>query len=194
MGSGVGHPDGVRARRRAETRAATVDVALGLFAERGYDAVTVGDICAAAGIAPRTFFRYFAAKEDLLAEPAREMAERICRYVAVAAPRRDPRAGLAGALPQQGRDVVAERRRVTGFLRGAAGASEVRASPLVRLSDQERRLAVQLVGRRGTASLPDWRTRLLVARSVAAFRVWLDDLVAGREPDPLAHLDEVLAG
>jgi hypothetical protein len=50
-----------------------------------------------------------------------------------------------------------------------------------------------LIQRRPPPSTPDWRTRLLVARAVAAQRIWLDDLVAGTDPDPLAHLDEVLA-
>ncbi len=46
------------------------------------DGLTVADICAAAGIGRRTFFRYFATKDDVLSEPAREMAAR----VAAAAP------------------------------------------------------------------------------------------------------------
>jgi AcrR family transcriptional regulator len=58
--------EGLRERKRAHSRATTVDVAMGLFAERGYDTVTVADICAAAEIAPRTFFRYFPTKEDVV--------------------------------------------------------------------------------------------------------------------------------
>ncbi len=37
-----------------------------LFAERGYDATSIDDIAAAAGIARRTFFGYFPAKADVV--------------------------------------------------------------------------------------------------------------------------------
>jgi AcrR family transcriptional regulator len=185
--------DGLRERKRAASRAQTVDTALTLFAERGFDSVTVADICAAADIAPRTFFRYFPTKDDVLAEPSRDMAARIAEFIAAAPAGLDEAEVLRRALRQLGEYVLTQRARLAVFRQVVRATAADRTSPLLRLSDGERRLAEQLIRRRATPSAPDWRTRLLVARSVAAYRIWLDDLIADVPGDPLAHLDEVLA-
>jgi len=153
----------------------------------------VADICQAADIAPRTFFRYFLSKDDVLAEPARDMAARVAGFLAAAPPEHDDAEVLRGALHSLGEYVLTQRPRLETFLRVAAAMSAEHSSPLGRLADGERQLAEQLVRRRPVPSAPDWRTRLLVARGVAAYRIWLDDLVGGAEPDPLAHLDEMLS-
>ena len=195
--------EGLRERKRAHSRATTVEVALELFAERGLEAVTVADICAAAQIAPRTFFRYFSTKEDVLAEPAREMAVRVEAALAAAPAELGDAEALTAALRELGGYVLDHRAQLALFFRVAATSSAVRANPFLHLSGQERRLTEQLVRRRPVTGPADWRTRLAVARAVAAFRIWLDDLAtsdpatsdpATRDlPDPLGHLDEVLA-
>src|ERR1700753_1725740 len=59
--SGAGHPG----RRRVTSRAELEQTAFALFAARGFDATTVDEIAAAAGIGRRTFFRYFPSKNDV---------------------------------------------------------------------------------------------------------------------------------
>ncbi|TJZ76018.1 TetR family transcriptional regulator [Rhodococcus oryzae] len=56
----------LRDRRRAETQRAIQAHAIPLFAERGYDAVTLSEIAAASGISPMTLYRHFPTKEDLV--------------------------------------------------------------------------------------------------------------------------------
>lgn len=42
------------------------DAAVGLFRNRGYETVSVGDICAAAGVARSSFYRAFSCKNDII--------------------------------------------------------------------------------------------------------------------------------
>lgn len=57
-----------RQARSRRTEQALLDAALALFVERGVDAVPVGDIAAAAGVAPATIYRRFGDKEGLVRE------------------------------------------------------------------------------------------------------------------------------
>src|ERR1700730_7123307 len=57
---------GVRERTRVAIRRELAEAAVRLFTERGFAETTAREIATAVGISERTFFRYFASKEDVV--------------------------------------------------------------------------------------------------------------------------------
>src|SRR5215813_3567608 len=57
---------GLRERKKSKVRNQLKQHALRLFLEQGYEATTIEQIAQQAEVSPRTFFRYFASKEDLI--------------------------------------------------------------------------------------------------------------------------------
>jgi AcrR family transcriptional regulator len=73
---------GLRERKKAETRDALASAALRLADELGPDRVTVEEIATAAGVSPRTFFNYFASKEDAIVGSGESSAARVVQELA----------------------------------------------------------------------------------------------------------------
>ncbi|MFB8176322.1 TetR family transcriptional regulator [Streptomyces sp. NPDC055966] len=101
---------GLRERKKQRMYQDVSDTAVRLFLERGFDAVSVAEVAAAAGISKPTLFRYFPAKEDLVLHRIADHETEAARVVAGAADpvdalrrhflagleRRDPVTGLNG--------------------------------------------------------------------------------------------------
>lgn len=66
QGAGVATVETLHDRKLRLMRAQLAELALTSLLERGFDAVTIDELAAAAGISRRSFFRYFATKEEVV--------------------------------------------------------------------------------------------------------------------------------
>jgi AcrR family transcriptional regulator len=73
---------GLRERKKLRTRSTLVDVATELCVRQGYDNTTVDQIAAAADVSPRTFSRYFATKDAVIAAIIEDVTEFVAKELA----------------------------------------------------------------------------------------------------------------
>jgi AcrR family transcriptional regulator len=85
-------------RWKADAEGRFVAAALVLFTEKGFDRTTVADIASAAGLTPRTFFRYFADKRDVLFAGQRAFEDFVGDSIAAATDVADPMQVVKEAL------------------------------------------------------------------------------------------------
>src|ERR1700740_1199949 len=72
---------GLRERKKARNRRHIADTAARLFAERGYEHVTVTDVARAAEVAEQTVYNYFPAKENLVTDREDQIQDRLCDLI-----------------------------------------------------------------------------------------------------------------
>lgn len=77
-----------RTQRDTERRERLLEAALELFSERGYEAVTVAEVCTRARVSKRNFYEYFADREALAEAVHRSCLDLLFAVVAEAVPQR----------------------------------------------------------------------------------------------------------
>jgi AcrR family transcriptional regulator len=184
-------------RKQELVRAALFDAAWQLFGQRGYEATTVAEIAAAAGVSRRTFFRYYASKEDVLVETSDEFAEQMLAAVAERPLDEPPLVAVERALVPVLESRIARSDRMHTIIRLLRESRTLRRAMLERHALLEERLAVLLALRLGVDAGTDPTPALLafVARAMVdtAFNVAYDhDRVdsAGLVAELFAKLDE----
>ncbi|MFF5976686.1 TetR/AcrR family transcriptional regulator [Streptomyces sp. NPDC012769] len=183
---------GLRELKKERTRQVLSETAVELFLEKGFDAVSVAEIAAAAEVSKPTLFRYFPAKEDLVLhrfadhedEPARVVAaareagvpplDALRDHVLAGLERRDPVTGLNDAPA------------VLAFLRLLYGTPALVARMHAYQRRAEELLAEALGGDNPLAA------RLAAAQVVAVLRVLAEDNV--RRISAGERVEDVLPG
>ena len=91
---------GLRERKKQQTRQLIADTARELFAERGFEAVTVSDIARAADVSAQTVFNYFPTKEDLFYSRLEAFESELVAAVRDRAPDESVSVGLRALHPR----------------------------------------------------------------------------------------------
>ncbi|QQM40770.1 TetR/AcrR family transcriptional regulator [Streptomyces liliifuscus] len=73
--------EGLRERKKRETRQRISDIATGLFLEHGFVTVTMAEVADAADVSVNTVYNYFPAKEDLFFDRSKGVVDRLSRWV-----------------------------------------------------------------------------------------------------------------
>ncbi|MFD0305041.1 TetR/AcrR family transcriptional regulator [Streptomyces sp. NPDC127119] len=94
--------EGLRERKKRETRQRISDIATGLFLEHGFVTVTMVDVADAADVSVNTVYNYFPAKEDLFFDRSKGVIDRLSRWVRG----RDPGESAAAAVLRELREEV----------------------------------------------------------------------------------------
>ena len=175
--TGTGHPG----RRRATSRAELEQVAFGLFAARGFDATTVDEIAATAGIGRRTFFRYFPSKNDVPWGAFEDELERMRVRLKACPPEIPLMDAIRLALIDFNRVVPAQiplhRRRMELILR----VPTLLAHSTLRFTAWRAVIAeftAERTGRRPDDLAPQAIAHAVLGVAVAAYEHWLDDPAA----------------
>ncbi|MEV1329306.1 mycofactocin system transcriptional regulator [Micromonospora costi] len=184
--SAIVRPAARSGRPRAASRAELERVGFTLFERNGFDDTTIDDIAAAAGIGRRTFFRYFASKNDLVWGDFEAELDRL-RFLLAAVPAETPiMEALRGVVIEFNRfdnDAVPwHRRRMELILQVPA----LRADSTLRYRSWQTAIIEFAAARAGlpvTAPEPRLIGHLALAACITAYELWLDD-----EPSDLAAL------
>src|SRR6201995_1138544 len=158
-----------RERKKRQTRDALLHEALGLFERQGYERTAVREITDAVDVSERTFFRYFASKEDLVISFIRERTELFLGFLAARPAAEEPLTAIRGAF----HDSLAEQVSVAGgtgeveiylsVIRLIEATPALLAANFRFLHDHEDEIVGVLAAREGVDPATDRRPRLLAA-------------------------------
>jgi AcrR family transcriptional regulator len=189
---------GLRERRRRQTSADIRDAAVRLALERGFDKVTIEEICVEAGISTRTFFNYFANKESAIAYGPSDLPADLAEDFVAAGPAsyRVVLAELITLAAHHLRDMPPMREQAAGMLELAKTSPAVLAAFLAELERFQNQLA-DIVARRQAMRPDDEMTALIAALALTAVRSGIERW-AGAEPQgsddtPMPYVEHAAA-
>jgi AcrR family transcriptional regulator len=177
----------LRDTSRQAVRDRVTGVAMELFAEQGYDATTVEQIAAAAGMSSRTFFRYFAVKEDVVIGDPEDLGGRFAELLAARPGREASRVALTFALGELAEEVEANTSALA-ITRLMQSTPALRARRLEKQRAWVELLLPEVRRRFGAGERPELVSQALIGATIAAFDAALVAWAAEDGATPLGEL------
>jgi AcrR family transcriptional regulator len=157
-------------RKQQVVRDAIWDAAIELFAKKGFDQVTVDEIAEAAGVSPRSFFRYFASKNDLMGQAVLQYGRSIGEAIEACPKSSRPIEVMKKVTLEIAEGVAAQprTRQVIRICEKSAAAKEALAGSIVTIED---RVAEAFQSRSRKGSKDTLTPRLLAALTLSILQV-----------------------
>jgi AcrR family transcriptional regulator len=158
-----------RERKKRQTRDALVHAALALFIAKGYEQTAVREITDAVDVSERTFFRYFANKEDLALSFAKDHTDALMRELNARPPQEPPLVALRNALHASITRLVEEAGDPAGdsvylsIMKLIEGTPSLLAAHLRYMHERDDEIARVLAEREGVDPIADLRPRCVAA-------------------------------
>ncbi|MET0729542.1 MAG: TetR family transcriptional regulator [Acidimicrobiales bacterium] len=172
-------PIPVRERTRRAVRDQLAQLAKELFVEKGYDETTIDDLAEAAGMSKRTFFRYFASKEELVMGKYEILGEQLAEDLAARPPDEPIWASLRQVFSRVVEHSESEARAATAVAMEniVRDHPTLNASYLERVSRMQELVLDEVHNRTGRPDPADPRTPAIVGAAfsclIAAWTTWL---------------------
>jgi AcrR family transcriptional regulator len=189
---------GLRERRRRQTSADIRGAAVRLAQQRGFDKMTIDDVCLAAGVSTRTFFNYFPNKESAIAYgPSDIPPELASDFVAAGpAPYSAVLAELIDLAAHHLRDMPPDREQVAGMLELVKSTPAVLSAFLADLERFQNQL-IGIVARRQGMRPDDEIPALISALALTAVRSGFERWAGGAPLDdndtPVPYVEHAAA-
>jgi AcrR family transcriptional regulator len=184
----------LRDRKRDRNRGALVEAAVTLFQQQGYERTTIAEIADAAEMGPRTFFNYFASKEEILFPDSEQRVQDAVAAIARNAAGRAPAQALADAVTMvvdTHDDMVGPLADVRNALIETVPAVRGRALQIQHSAQQRIAAALRAAYPR---ELDDVTAAALVGATIGAVAGAISTLPAESRPDPQRRRDAIRRG
>ena len=171
--------EGLRERHRRRTEAVLEEAALALFEARGFDFVTVDDIAAEADVSRRTFFRYFATKEDVVLADQPRRQEELRQALAARPPDEPALTALRYALLSLADGHEQDRERLLRRARIMRATPSLQIRWMATQRAWEQAVTDMVAQRLGVDPLVDLRPGVVAAATLASLRTAISLWVTG---------------